>query len=75
MPNPRESTYGYGENEIKCWNFDVPMMHKDFHEAEEMGLKYFMYVRVGPDYWDDYMMFIKPEDMEKAEEIRKTDWW
>lgn len=50
--------------EIELTSFDVPMFHEDFHKAEEAGLVYAFYERNGPDYWDDKMVFCKPEDKE-----------
>lgn len=58
------------ENKITTFYFDVPMYHEDWHKADEMGLVYLGYNHVGPDYWDDEMIFVKKED----EEIGNK-WW
>lgn len=54
--------------EFFAYYFEVPMMHEDWHKAEEEGLVYIGYLRIGPDYWDDRMIFCKPEDKEIAHE-------
>ncbi len=55
-------TENIGGRDIQIALFAVPMMHEDWHEAEEAGFVYVTYQHEGPDYWDDSMVFSKPED-------------
>lgn len=55
---------------VTLYYFNVPMMHEDWHEAEELGLKYVGFDSSGNDYWDYCMYFVEEE---KQEEV--SDWW
>lgn len=37
--------------------FENPMLHEDWHKAEELELEYVYYAHHGPDYWDDKLVF------------------
>ena len=50
-------TENIGGRDIQIALFAVPMMHEDWHEAEEAGFVYVTYQHEGPDYWDDSMVF------------------
>jgi hypothetical protein len=52
------------DKEIELTFFDNPLFHEDWHNAEELGLKYVKYYHRGPDYWDDEILFCKTEDYE-----------
>ena len=60
---------------LSLWTFNNPMMHEDWHAAEEAGLVYAYYMHHGPDYWDDELVFCKPEDYERAKQHKaETEW-
>ena len=52
---------------ITLTDFDVPMMHEDWHKAEALGLVFAWYCHIGPDYWDDCMTFCAPEHKEAVQ--------
>lgn len=54
------------DEEIEITSFSNPMLHEDWHKAEELGLVYARYSHYGPDYWDDELIFCKPEDLAKV---------
>ena len=64
MSKPEKECLLVGEKKYDVWDFGAPMMHEDWHKAEEMGLVYLEYAHHGSDYWDDQMLFCRPEDLE-----------
>ena len=60
---------------IELTYFSVPMYHEDWHRAEELGIVYAHYSHQGPDYWDDSMVFCKPEDKEAYGKYTEAHSW
>jgi hypothetical protein len=58
----------YDGKEFFAYYFEVPMMHEDWHKAEQEGLAFVGYMQIGPDYWNDRMVFSKPEDEKLAKD-------
>jgi len=56
-----------GSVEIEVAVFNVPMCHEDFHEAEGLGMVYAAFVNNHQDYWDDCIIFCKPEHVGAAQ--------
>ena len=52
--------------EFFAYYFEVPMMHEDWHKAEEDSLVFIGYMRIGPDHWDDKMVLVNSEDEKLA---------
>lgn len=46
--------------------FSMPMFHADWHKVEDLGLEYVCSTSEGSDYWDNDMIFCKPENEEKV---------
>ena len=72
MTGPETETVVHNGTELELTYFNVPMLHEDFHKAERMGLVYSHYDHQGPDYWDDAMVFCKPEHKEIVEAWRNS---
>jgi len=64
-----------GHNIIEVTYFQNPMFHTDWHRAEDMGLVYSHYSHQGPDYWDDSLVFVKPDDKEAYDKYREENTW
>jgi hypothetical protein len=64
-----------GDRTIEITFFDVPMFHEDWHTAETLGLVYSHYNHEGPDYWDDSMVFCKPEDLDAYTKYNAENTW
>jgi len=65
-----KSTLHINEKDIPLYSFNVPMMHEDWHEADELGLVYVGFDDSGNDYWDMEMVFTTKEFAEETKE-----WW
>jgi hypothetical protein len=59
---------------IEVYLFSAPMMHKDWHKAEGLGLVYAGYLAEGNDYWDHEMVFCKPENKTRINTIIGRGW-
>jgi hypothetical protein len=66
---------GFEGESIRLTSFDVPMLHKDWHTAESLGLVYAFYNHVGPDYWDDEMVFCAPEHKDAVKKWDRLHRW
>ena len=58
---PQTITSNSGNDTFEAYFFNVPMMHEDWHTADELGLMYVGYIENGPNYWDDNMVFTHKE--------------
>ena len=54
--------YKIPSSEIEVYIYDNPMTHSDWHEVEQNELVQAVYLHHGPDYWDDELVFCKPDD-------------
>jgi len=52
--------------EFDIYSYNVPMMHKDFHDAEDNNRVMMRFNADGNDYWDYTMEWVKKEDVEVA---------
>lgn len=60
--------------ELVLYYFSVPMMHRDFHEAEDNGLVYIKFSADGNDYWDYNMIWAKKEQESLAKQYFESCW-
>ncbi len=56
------------------YTFGNPMVHEDWHKAEELGLEYVGYLSEGNDYWDHSMIFVKKGDFEVGRKWLEACW-
>ena len=63
------------DKEIELTYFTNPMIHKDWHKAEKLGLAYVKYYHHGPDYWDDEILFCKTGDYEIVNQWIEDNTW
>jgi hypothetical protein len=59
MKDPVSEIEEINGEKVELYYFTNPMLHEDWHKAEELGLEYVMFIRNGPDYWDDTLCFCK----------------
>ncbi|MCH8851125.1 MAG: hypothetical protein IID41_00570 [Planctomycetes bacterium] len=55
-----------GDEDVAIYVYSNPMSHADWHEAEAVGFVRAVYVHLGPDYWDDELIFCRPRHVEKV---------
>jgi hypothetical protein len=70
----REMMLNVNGQEVGIVVFDTPMSHEDWHEADRLGVVYCYYLHHGPDYWDDELVFSKPEFKEMLIKDHLEQW-
>ncbi len=66
VDEPKKEFMEIDGEQIALWYFSVPMFHVDWHIAEKLGIEYVYTTSDGGDYWDNDMVFTKPENYDKV---------